>query len=227
MEYRLKVIQLHCVAYTYKTATDKSMATLTDEYDSGDGTSIPAPGERRQDEWSECLQLIAATGDRAAFTRLFRHFAPLMKAFALSGSPLSANHADELVQEVMLKVWQKAGAFDPKKAAASTWIYTIARNCRTDMFRRLNKFDTALSADDISPVDDSEEAFMILHQRRSRDRIRALIKTLPPEQKQIVAKVYMEGKSHAEVSGELDIPLGTVKSRVRLALQKLQVQLDR
>lgn len=140
---------------------------------------------------------------------------------------MSANHADELVQEVMLKVWQKAGGFNPKKAAASTWIYTIARNCRTDMFRRLQKFDTALSADDIASPDESEEAFMILHQRRSADRIRALIKTLPPEQMQIVAKVYMEGKSHAEVSGELDIPLGTVKSRVRLALQKLQVQIER
>lgn len=205
------------------------MNTLTDTTNDGstDSTAhIPAPGEKRQDEWSECLQLIAATGDRAAFTRLFRHFAPLMKAFALSGSPLSANHADELVQEVMLKVWQKAGAFDPKKAAASTWIYTIARNCRTDMFRRLQKFDTALSADDIAPADESEEAFMILHQRRSRDRIRETIKMLPPEQRQIVAKVYMEGKSHAEVSGELDIPLGTVKSRVRLALQKLQIQIE-
>ncbi|MFK7976330.1 MAG: sigma-70 family RNA polymerase sigma factor [Halioglobus sp.] len=210
------------------------MSPLTDTYDTdvdgqaeGTNKAIPAPGELRKDEWSECLQLIAATGDRAAFTRLFRHFAPLMKAFALSGSPLSANHADELVQEVMLKVWQKSGGFDPKKAAASTWIYTIARNCRTDMFRRLQKFDTSLSADDIAPADESEEAFMILHQRRSRDRIRAMIKTLPPEQRQIVAKVYMEGKSHAEVSGELDIPLGTVKSRVRLALQKLQVQIER
>ena len=203
------------------------MVALTDTRDKDVDSKIPAAGEKRQDEWSECLQLIAATGDRAAFTRLFRHFAPLMKAFALSGSPLSANHADELVQEVMLKVWQKAGAFDPKKAAASTWIYTIARNCRTDMYRRLQKFDTALSADDVAPQEESEEAFMILHQKRSREKIRELIKTLPPDQVQIVAKVYMEGKSHSEVAGELDIPLGTVKSRVRLALQKLQVQIER
>ena len=203
------------------------MIALTDTPDKDIESKTPAAGEKRQDEWSECLQLIAATGDRAAFTRLFRHFAPLMKAFALSGSPLSANHADELVQEVMLKVWQKAGAFDPKKAAASTWIYTIARNCRTDMFRRLQKFDTALSADDVAPQEESEEAFMILHQKRSRERIRELINTLPQDQIQIVAKVYMEGKSHSEVAGELDIPLGTVKSRVRLALQKLQVQIER
>jgi RNA polymerase sigma-70 factor (ECF subfamily) len=150
-----------------------------------------------------------------------------MKAFALSGSTLSANNADELVQEVMLKVWQKAGAFNPQKAAASTWIYTIARNCRTDFFRRLQKFDTPLSADDVTENLESEEAFMLLHQRRSRDRIRELMNELPGDQKQILAKVYMEGKSHSEVAGELDIPLGTVKSRVRLALQKLQLVIEK
>lgn len=186
---------------------------------SADGTRI--------DEWSDCLRLIAENQDRAAFTRLFRHFAPLMKAFALSGSTLSANHADELVQEVMLKVWQKAGAFNPKKAAASTWIYTIARNCRTDLYRRLQKFDTPLAAEDVTGDLESEEAFMALHQRRSGERIRQLMGELPNDQAQILAKVYMEGKSHSEVAGELDIPLGTVKSRVRLALQKLQIQIDR
>ncbi len=196
----------------------------------GGDTPNPTPkaGEKRTDEWSECLTLIARDQDRAAFTRLFRHFAPLMKAFALSGSTLSANHADELVQEVMLKIWQKADGFNPEKAAASTWIYTIARNCRTDMFRRLQKFDTPLSAEDVTHgAGDNEEAFEILHRRRSRDRIRELIGQLPSEQGQILAKVYMEGKSHSEVADELDLPLGTVKSRVRLALQKLQIQIER
>ena len=150
----------------------------------------------------------------------------MMKAFALSGSIMSANHADELVQEVMLKVWQKAGGFNPEKAAASTWVYTIARNCRTDMFRRLQKFDTALTAEDLSTDLESEEAFLLLHQRRNRDKIRELIQELPADQAQILAKVYMEGKSHSEVAGELDLPLGTVKSRVRLAIQKLQIRIE-
>lgn len=183
--------------------------------------------EARTDEWSECLGLIAQNQDRAAFTRLFRHFAPLMKAYALSGSTLSANHADELVQEVMLKVWQKAGAFDARKAAASTWIYTIARNCRTDLYRRLQKFDTPLSAEDVSHEQEDPDAFLLLQQQRNRDKIRELVSTLPTDQAQILAKVYMEGKSHSEVAGELDIPLGTVKSRVRLALQKLEIQIER
>lgn len=182
---------------------------------------------RRTDEWSEALTLIAANEDRAAFTRLFRHFAPLVKAFALSGSNMSAAHADELVQEVMLKVWQKAGAFNPEKASASTWVYTIARNCRTDMFRRLQKFDTPLSADDVCPDQEAEEPFAMLQSRRSRERVKEMMKELPPDQVQILAKVYLEGKSHAEAAGELDLPLGTVKSRVRLALQKLQLQIER
>lgn len=185
-----------------------------------------APSGRRTDEWSECLTLIAANEDRAAFTRLFRHFAPLIKAFALSGSNLSATVADELVQEVMLKVWQKAGAFNPEKAAASTWVYTIARNCRTDMFRRLQKFDTPIAADDVCPEQEGEEPFSQLQSRRNRERVREMMKELPADQAQILAKVYMEGKSHAEAAGELDLPLGTVKSRVRLALQKLQIQME-
>jgi len=202
------------------------MLRVTETPDNDSATRQDAAG-RRSDEWSECLGLIARQQDRAAFTRLFRHFAPLIKAFALTGSTLSANHADELVQEVMLKVWQKAAAFDPQKAAASTWVYTIARNCRTDLYRRLQKFDTPLSAEDVCEEQESEDAFAVLHQKRSRDRIRALMQELPADQALILAKVYMEGKSHSEVAGELYLPLGTVKSRVRLALQKLQIQLER
>ena len=189
--------------------------------------SWSVPTGRRTDEWSECLVLVGKSNDRAAFTRFFRHFGPLIKAFALAGSSLSQSHADEIVQEVMLKVWQKADGFNPEKAAASTWIYTIARNCRTDMFRRLQKFDTPLAADDLSIVLEEEEPFAVLHSRRGADRVRELMSQLPPDQAQILAKVYMEGKSHSEAAAELDLPLGTVKSRVRLAIQKLQVQIER
>ncbi|MDB4491166.1 sigma-70 family RNA polymerase sigma factor [Luminiphilus sp.] len=189
--------------------------------------SWSVPTGRRTDEWSECLVLVGKSNDRAAFTRFFRHFGPLIKAFALAGSSLSQSHADEIVQEVMLKVWQKADGFNPEKAAASTWIYTIARNCRTDMFRRLQKFDTPLAADDLSIELEEEEPFAVLHSRRGADRVRELMSQLPPDQAQILAKVYMEGKSHSEAAAELDLPLGTVKSRVRLAIQKLQVQIER
>jgi len=182
---------------------------------------------RRNDEWSLCLQQVAEAQDRDEFSRLFTHFAPLIKAFALGGSIMAANHADELVQEVMIKVWQKSGSFNSQKAAASTWIYTIARNCRTDMFRRLQKFDTPLSADDIWPDEVEEAPLVAVQQQRDADRIRGLMHQLPDEQAQILGKVYMEGKSHSEAAQELGLPLGTVKSRVRLAMKKLQLLVER
>ena len=156
------------------------------------------PEGRRTDEWSLCVVRIAEHRDRGAFAKFFAHFAPLIKAFALSGSSLSAAHADELVQEVMLKVWQKAAGFNPEKAAASTWVYTIARNCRTDMFRRLQKFDTQLEAEDVGFELESDEPTMALHASRGAIRVRALMSDLPQDQAQILAKVYMEGKSHSE-----------------------------
>jgi RNA polymerase sigma factor (sigma-70 family) len=188
--------------------------------------AVSADIGRRTDEWSQCLRAIAKHRDRGAFARFFKQFAPLIKAFALSGSTLSANHADELVQEVMLKVWQKADGFNPDKASASTWVYTIARNCRTDLYRRLQKFDTPLSAEDVSLDQEGEEPAAMLHQRRTRERVRQMMGSLPADQAHILAKVYMEGKSHSEVASELDLPLGTVKSRVRLAIQKLQIHME-
>ena len=143
------------------------------------------PEGRRTDEWSLCVVRIAEYRDRAAFGKFFAHFAPLIKAFALSGSSLSAAHADELVQEVMLKVWQKAAGFNPEKAAASTWVYTIARNCRTDMFRRLQKFDTQLEAEDIGFELESDEPTMALHASRGAIRVRELLKDLPQDQARV------------------------------------------
>lgn len=95
------------------------------------------------------------------------------------------------------------------------------------MFRRLQKFDTPLAAEDFAPEHESEEPFSLLQNKRSSEKIRELMAGLPSDQAQILAKVYMEGKSHAEAAAELDLPLGTVKSRVRLAIQKLQVQIER
>ena len=95
------------------------------------------------------------------------------------------------------------------------------------MFRRLQKFDTQLAAEDLQIDELEEEPFSALHSRRGAERVRALMGDLPPDQAQILAKVYMEGKSHSETAAELDLPLGTVKSRVRLAIQKLQVQIEK
>ena len=102
----------------------------------------------------------------------------------------------------------------------------LLRN-RTDLYRRLQKFDTPLAAEDVAHEQEEPDSFTMLQLQRNRDKVRELVNTLPTDQAQILAKVYVEGKSHSEVAGELDIPLGTVKSRVRLALQKLAIQIER
>ncbi len=198
-------------------------------------TKMQADPERK-DDWSQLLQTVGNKRCRKAYAQIFNHFAPLVKGYchSLPSFSLPPESAEELVQEVMIKVWQKAPLFNAKKAAASTWIYTIARNCRIDMLRRGSKaeqvslgdtsyFEQQLSADDIWRNDEDSEPFTRLLKHRQNDAVRASIAHLPQEQRHILTKVYMEGKSHSEISAELDLPLGTVKSRLRLALQKLKV----
>jgi len=181
------------------------------------------------DPWTPRLQRVAAQRDRQAFAELFAHFAPLLKAFALSSPGMSSNAlAEELVQEVMLKVWNRAVTFDASKAAASTWIYTLARNCRIDLLRRRNRLREEVDVDELWDFgSDADAPEASLHRERSEVDVRESLRTLPAEQRQVIAKVYMEGKSHSEVAEELGLPLGTVKSRIRLALSKLEVMLHR
>ncbi|HEY9034302.1 MAG TPA: sigma-70 family RNA polymerase sigma factor [Pseudomonadales bacterium] len=179
------------------------------------------------DEWQSTLARIAEHQDRQAFQRLFRHFAPLIRSFALA-NPYSHNpgqFADDLVQEVMIKIWNKAGSYDASMAGASTWIFTIARNCRIDMIRKHSRHDYPLESDELFDIEDdnSPAPFQAVQQRQFERQLRDCFKELPSDQAQIIAKVYMEGKSHSEVADELGLPLGTVKSRVRLALNKLKV----
>jgi RNA polymerase sigma factor (sigma-70 family) len=187
------------------------------------------PADRESDPWTARLMRVAGARDRQAFAELFAHFAPLLKSFALSSPGMSSNAlAEELVQEVMLKIWNRAATFDPAKAAASTWIYTLARNCRIDLLRRKFRLREEVDVDelwDVGTEQDAPEAG--LHRERSESEVHNALRTLPAEQRQVIAKVYMEGKSHSEVAEELGLPLGTVKSRIRLALCKLEVLLQR
>lgn len=186
----------------------------------------------RDDNWSMLLQRVGKQRDESAFANLFDHFAPLIKGFCQSHASkvLHGEMADELVQEVMFKVWQKAPSFDATKAAASTWIYTVMRNCRIDMIRRYSRHANQvdiLEADDIWDDSEDHQPYIFLQQSRNKDIVHQYLDTLPTEQATVLTKVYMEGKSHSEISVELDLPLGTVKSRVRLGFKKLQSALQR
>ncbi|WP_209781244.1 sigma-70 family RNA polymerase sigma factor [Azospirillum agricola] len=167
--------------------------------------------------------LLVAVGreqDRLAFGALFGHFAPRLKTY-LRRLGCESGAAEELVQEVMLLVWRRAETYDPAQASASTWVFTIARNKRVDSLRReqrpeIDPSDPALVPEADEPADRRVEA------RQSNDRLRAALKDLPPEQAELLRMAYFEDKPHSVISAEHGIPLGTVKSRLRLAMDRLR-----
>lgn len=187
-----------------------------------------ARAEGRKDPWSQLLEKVGKSQDRQAYHALFEHFGPQIKYYAMANG--LASHAEELVQEVFVSIWRRSCLYDWRKAAASTWIFTIARNQRIDMLRKMRRtsVEMAVETDDLwqIPGDNEDEPVTSLHRLMSERRIRESLKHLPEEQTTVIAKVYMENKSHQRVANELNIPLGTVKSRVRLALNKLKVILQ-
>ena len=186
------------------------------------------PGDKLS-QLTECLEKVAENQDRQAFEKLFDHYAPLIRAYSLAREPGADLVADELVQEVMTRVWLKADKYNSKLANLNTWIFTLARNCRIDYLRRNSRYLTEIDPTDIfnNIEDETPGPFQRVQQSRAEENIRAELKNLPAEQSEILTKVYLEGKSHQQASDELKLPLGTVKSRVRLALKKLEVMVAR
>lgn len=180
--------------------------------------------------WSRLLDSLATTQSEATFAELHAHFSPLIRSFLQGqGGGMAVDVAEEIAQEVMMKVWFKAGTYDSSKAAASTWIFTLTRNARIDHIRkhaRRNELTDPLTTEDIWDEDETNNPFAYLHQNRTEKHVREMMNTLPVEQQKCIQKMYMEGKSHSEISKDLNLPLGTVKSRVRLALKRLKAHLD-
>lgn len=177
------------------------------------------------DELVRLIHAVARDQDRNAFVQLFSYFAPRVKGFLLR-SGLSPSTAEDVTQEVMLALWRKASYFDPSRAGASTFVFTIARNQRIDRLRRTR----ALPRDQLTdPSDEPEkpasgEDIALIAEREGG--IRRALASLSREQATIVRLSYFADKPHAEIAQELGIPLGTVKSRIRLALSRLRTMLD-
>lgn len=173
-------------------------------------------------DWSEVLSAVAAQ-DKASFATLFRHFAPRVKSYMLRlGSDDS--QAEELAQETMAMVWRKAGQYDPARAAASTWIFTIARNLRIDAFRRANRPE--LDPEDPALVPDAPpQGDAVVEQKQNAERVRAALAALPDEQRQVLHMSFFDDKTHSEIAAALDLPLGTVKSRIRLAFGRVKASI--
>lgn len=166
------------------------------------------------------IKAIADQRDRAAFIELFNHFAPRIKAWMLRAGASSAA-AEEMAQEAMLSVWRRAASFDPSRAGATTWIFTIARNLRIDAIRR-ERHPSLLLGDPVDEIEQPEQADRALDVAEREARIRSALGHLPVEQATVVHMAFFEDKTHADIEKELGIPLGTIKSRLRLALNRLR-----
>jgi RNA polymerase sigma-70 factor (ECF subfamily) len=197
-----------------------------------DHTILAFPGRRaprrfmtRQlaDDAASLIGAIRENADRQAFMRLFEHFAPRVKAYALRLGA-ATDLADEIAQETMLTVWRKAALFDPARATASAWIFAIARNLRVDAVRRA-RFVTYESE---IPETESPEpgADMLIGAAELAGRLHLALAALPPEQSEVIRLSFFDDRPHAEIEHALGIPLGTVKSRLRLAMAKLRSLLD-
>lgn len=159
--------------------------------------------------------------DKAAFANLFDHFAPRLKGFLIRGG-LNGAQAEDLVQDVMLSVWHKAAQFDPARSQVSGWIYQIARNRQIDHFRRAAR---PLPEELEEPEASEPDATQILGLEQEADQLRAALETLKPEQRQLVERAYLGELTHAEIQAETGLPLGTIKSRIRLGLERLRHEL--
>lgn len=186
----------------------------------GDRAAIPSP-----EELAGLIRRVAISADRQAFAALFRFYGPRLKSF-LGRQGYAENECEDLVQETMLSIWRKAASFDPVKAGASTWIYTIARNLGIDRRRRDGRGTSwrELTTFDETDPDPSVEARMIAFQ--SESRVREALTTLPDEQAAVIRMTFYGEDPQAEIAKTLGIPLGTVKSRVRLALARLRKTME-
>ena len=173
------------------------------------------------DPWADNVRRVAVDRDRAAFQELYQHFTPMIRAFLLKSMGAGANRSE--AEEITATESDVPAA----RAGASTWIFTIARNTRIDFIRRNDRNERKIAIEDIWHEPESPEPLVDLQQRRAEQVIKQAMATLPDEQLQVLYKAFMEGKSHNEVAEELSLPLGTVKSRIRLALNKMQILIDR
>jgi RNA polymerase sigma factor (sigma-70 family) len=169
-------------------------------------------------DWTAQIYAIRDKQDQAAFAELFAHFAPRVKGFLMK-SGADASLAEECTQEVMATLWRKAHMFDPRRASASTWIYTIARNRKIDALRKQRRPEP----EDLpwGPEAEPEQADAI-GLKQETEQLAVAIKELPEKQRSLIEQAYYGDLSHSEIAEITGLPLGTIKSRIRLALERLR-----
>jgi RNA polymerase sigma factor (sigma-70 family) len=169
-------------------------------------------------DWAALLMRVRDHQDRTAFAALFQHFAPRVKAFLMK-SGAGATLAEECAQDVMATLWQKAHLFDPARAGVATWVYTIARNRRIDALRRARRAEPEELDWGPEPEPDQAE---VMEAQQETERLGRALKALPGPQRTLIERAFYGELSHSEIAAETGLPLGTIKSRIRLALDKLR-----
>ena len=182
-------------------------------------------GVKAKVDWADLIGRVARSGDRDAFKSLFEHFAPRIKGF-MQRVGCSADEAEEIAQSTLVRLWLSASQFDPASAGAAAWIFTIARNQRIDLLRRTARANRL--SDDVASetpdLVDSPESFVFRVEDSAR--VKDALERLPDEQSRVIRLSFIEERPHAEIASQLGIPLGTVKSRIRLAMNRLRDILD-
>lgn len=198
----------------------------------GHVAAVTAATDRRMptdDEINIWMRAVAEAADRPAFAALFRHFAPRIKGFLIRGGADDAL-AEDLAQETMAALWRRAASFDPARAQVSTWLYTIARNLRIDHHRR-TAGGPVEAPDDWDPEQQPADAHLtpdeLLHATQRERGVLQALAALPPEQAQVLRLSFFDEHPHGRIAQDLNIPLGTVKSRIRLAVTQLRRILER
>lgn len=172
----------------------------------------------------ELLERVARR-DREAFAAFFLLVAPKVKGYLLRLGSVAAA-AEELTQDVMLTVWRKADQFNAAKAGALTWVFVIARNRRIDALRREHSTVTYGASPPDAPDEETPLASDTISDAQRDSRVRAAMETLAPDQREVVRRSFFEEQPHSEIAEALCLPLGTVKSRLRLAMTKLRAKLE-
>ncbi|MCC7481307.1 MAG: sigma-70 family RNA polymerase sigma factor [Hyphomicrobiales bacterium] len=186
-------------------------------------THIPLPSAQQID-FAALLFRVARERDRAAFAEIFDHFAPRVKSFMMRKGA-SAELAEDLVQETMIAVWSKAALYVPERGAASTWVFTIARNLRIDRLRRESAAHFTDLEDFDAPSDDvpGDEA---MNRSQEDGHVARALAQIPPEQRELLILSYVDDVPQSMIAERLNLPLGTVKSRMRLAYRRLRKLLE-
>ncbi|MDJ0638815.1 MAG: sigma-70 family RNA polymerase sigma factor [Paracoccaceae bacterium] len=181
-------------------------------------SSSESYGPKDNDAFVAMVAAIRDNKDRRAFAALFRHFAPRVKAFLMK-SGANEGLAEECTQEVMATLWTKAHMFDPSRASVSTWVFTIARNRKIDALRRMKRPEPEDLPWGPEAEPDQADAMSL---KQESEKLAEAIADLPEKQRELIQAAYFGDLSHAQIAEATGLPLGTIKSRIRLALERLR-----